>query len=155
MTQPLTHSKFILERRYPRPVETVFAALADPDKRRRWYAESNQHEILEYEAEFRPGGVDRLTYRFTGDAPIKGATIANEGRFENIQDNASVVTSSSMWLGEHCISAALVTIELFPESEGTRLVCTHQAVFFPGADGPELREQGWNVLLDKLGKLLG
>lgn len=155
MNQSLTHSSFTLERTYPRPVEAVFAALADPEKRRRWYAEGDQHEIMDYEAEFRPGGVDRLTYRFTGDAPIKGATIVNNGRFEYIQANRSVVTSSSMWLGEHCISAALVTMELFPGNGGTRLLCTHQAVFFPGADGPVLREQGWNVLLDKLSKLLG
>ena len=155
MASSLTHSKFTVERRYPHPVETVLAALADPDKRRRWYAESDSHEILEYEADFRPGGSDRLTYRFTGDAPIKGMIVANQGHFENIQPNASVVTSSSMWLGEQCISTALVTLELFAEAQGTRLLCTHQAVFFPGADGPELREQGWNVTLDKLGQYLG
>ena len=152
---PVAHSKFVIERRYAKPVETVFAALADPVRRRRWYAESDQHELLEYEADIRPGGIDRLTYRFTGEAPVKGMIIANEGRFENVVPSECVVTSSSMWLADHCISSALVTMELFADDAGTRLVCTHQAVFFEGSDGPQLRELGWNVLLDKLGRELG
>jgi uncharacterized protein YndB with AHSA1/START domain len=149
-----THSKFVLERTYPKPGEAVFAALTDPARRRRWYAESDQHEILEYESEIRPGGADRLRYRFTGEAPIKNMVIANEGRFENIVAGSCVITSSSMWLADHCISCALVTMEIFPEDGGTRLVCTHQAVFFEGSDGPQLRELGWKVLLDKLGREL-
>lgn len=153
---PITHSKFVLERHYAKPAEAVFAALTDPARRRRWYAESEQHDLLEYESDIRPGGIDRLSYRFTGEAPVKGMVIANEGRFENIVPSRCVITSSSMWLADHCISCALVTMELVPEDGGTtRLICTHQAVFFEGADGPQIREMGWKVLLGKLGRELG
>ena len=38
-----------------------------------------------------------------------------------------------------------------PEDGGTRLVLTHQAVFYEGADGPEMRKGGWEKLLDQLG----
>lgn len=156
MSDPFaTHSKFVVERHYPKPVETVFAALADPAKKRRWFAESDQHEIEDYESNFRVGGAERLKYRFTGDAPIKGMTIASEGRFEDIVPDRRVVTSGSMRLGESCISASLVTMELAPEEAGTRLTCTFQGAFFEGADGPQMREMGWNILLDALGRQLG
>ena len=52
------------------------------------------------------------------------------------------------------ISASQVTIELLPTSEGTDLICTHQGAFFENADGPQLREQGFRVLMDKLAAML-
>jgi hypothetical protein len=55
-----------------------------------------------------------------------------------------------MSLGDRPISASLVTIELLPADQGTMLICTHQAAFFEGADGPQMREGGWRRLLDRL-----
>ena len=81
--------------------------------------------------------------------------IANEGRFEDIVPGRRVVTSSSMWLMDACVSASLVTMEIAPEGDGTRLTCTFQGAFFEGSDGPQIREMGWNVTLDRLGESLG
>ena len=92
--------------------------------------------------------------RFTGEAPIKGLVIASEGRFEAIVPGERVVTSSSMWLMDACISSALVTMELTPDNGGTRLTCTFQGAFFENSDGPQMREMGWQILLDQLGKAL-
>lgn len=150
----VTHSTFVVERTYPRPPEAVFAALADPAKKRRWYAESDHHDVIDYESDFRVGGAERLRYRFTGDAPIKGLVIASEGRFEAIVPGERVVTSSSMWLMDACISSALVTMEVTPEGDGTRLTCTFQGAFFENSDGPQMREMGWQILLDQLGKAI-
>ena len=55
-----------------------------------------------------------------------------------------------MTIADHCISVSLVTIELLPTASGTDLLCTHQGAFFEHSDGPERRQQGWSVLLDKL-----
>ncbi len=35
----VTHSTFVIERSYPTSPERVFAAFADPAKKRRWFAE--------------------------------------------------------------------------------------------------------------------
>lgn len=150
----VTHSTFIVERVYPKPPGAVFAALADPAKKRRWFAEGEHHEVQEYESDFRVGGVERLHYRFTGDAPIAGMVIANEGRFLDIVPDRHIVTSSSMWLMDACVSCSLVTMELEPVEAGTRLACTFQGAFFEGSDGPQIREMGWNQLLDALGRQL-
>ena len=35
------HNTFVLERNYPEPPKTVFAAFADARKKRRWFAEGD------------------------------------------------------------------------------------------------------------------
>ena len=52
-------------------------------------------------------------------------------------------------------SAALATIELTPEGEGTTLLLTHQGAYFEGSDGPEMRKGGWVSLLGRLAAELG
>ena len=66
-----------------------------------------------------------------------------------------VVFASTMSLGEKCFSASLATVELLPSKTGTDLILTHQGAFFEGADGPEMREEGWRKLMDKLSGELG
>ena len=61
-----------------------------------------------------------------------------------------MVFASTMTLGQKCISASLVTVEIFPSATGTDLILTHQGAFFEGADGPEMREAGWRKLLERL-----
>jgi len=151
----VTHSKFVVERSFAKPPALVFDALADPTKKRRWFAESDQHEIEEFVSDFQVGGVERLRYLFTGDAPIRNMVLTSDGRHEDIVPDKRVVTSSRMSVGEHCFSCSLVTMELLPEADGTRLVCTFQGAFFEGADGPEMRRMGWEKLLDRMSETLG
>ena len=37
--QSAIHSTFVLERSYPRPPKTVFAAFAEAAKKKRWFAD--------------------------------------------------------------------------------------------------------------------
>ena len=46
------------------------------------------------------------------------------------------------------------TFELFEDAEGTKLVLTHQACFYDGSGGPEMRKVGWRLLLDRLGQAM-
>ena len=128
----------------------MFTAFADPARKRRWFAEGASHEVEEFTMEFRVGGGERLRYRFKEGTPFKGLVIANEGSYHDIVPDRRVVTASSMSFGGQRISTTLVTIELSPAGQGTALVCTHQGVFYEGADGPQIREAGWRALLDGL-----
>ena len=78
----------------------------------------------------------------------------NRTTYQDIVVNRRVVMAYTMSLGEKRISASQATFELLASDRGTKLVFTEQAAFFEGADGAQMREQGWRKLLDSLAKEL-
>ncbi len=60
----------------------------------------------------------------------------------------------TMAVGEQRISSSQATVELLPAGKGTDLIFTEQGAFFEGADGPQMREDGWRQLLGQLTKEL-
>jgi uncharacterized protein YndB with AHSA1/START domain len=149
------HNTFVIERSYPATPERVFAAFADPAKKRRWFVEGEGHEVEHYEIDFRVGGKERARFRFKEGTPLKGVACTNETSYQDIVPNRRIVFASTMSIGEKCISASLGTVELLPSGTGTELIFTHQAAFFEGSDGPEMREGGWRQLLARLGDEVG
>jgi uncharacterized protein YndB with AHSA1/START domain len=150
--QSTIHSTFVIEREYKATPERVFAAFADPAKKRRWFVESEHNDVESYEMDFRVGGRETARFRFKQGTPVAGMACTNDTIYQDIVPNRRIVFASTMTLGEKCISAGLATIELLATDTGTDLICTHQGAFFEGADGPEMREAGWRKLLDKLDK---
>ena len=149
------HNTFVIERKYPCPVEKVFAAFADSSKKRRWFAEGHNHDVEEFEMDFRVGGSERTQYRFKEGTRFPGVALNSDGYYLDIVANQRVVQAGNMAIGGKRISASIVTIELLPTDSGTELICTHQAACFEGADGPQMPEAGWRKLFDQLENELG
>jgi uncharacterized protein YndB with AHSA1/START domain len=148
--QAVVHSTFVIERTYPKPPNVVFAAFADPAKKRRWYGEGKNHDVEEFEMDFRVGGVERTRYRFREGTPFPGVVLANDGTVQDIVPDGRIVIASTMTLGDRRISSSLVTLELLPTESGTDLIFTHQGAFFEGSGGPQMREAGWQKLFAQL-----
>ena len=154
-TPDLQHDVFVLERRYAKPPERVFQAFADPEQKRRWYAEHPSSELLDYELDFREGGIERASMRLNA-GPLAGTPMVAHNVHLRILPGQAIVAASTMDVGDRRISASLLTFAFEADgAAGTRLVFTHQAVFFAGADGPAMRREGWEKLLDRFGEVLG
>jgi uncharacterized protein YndB with AHSA1/START domain len=150
----VTHSSFVIERSYPVAPRRVFAAFADPAKKRRWFADEDEGEIEEFAMDFRVGGRERRRSRMGPNTPFPGTPLTNETVYQDIVPERRIVVAYTMAIGERRISASLATFEFLAMQSGTLLVFTEQAAFFEGADGPKMRQQGWEELLKRLGEAL-
>jgi uncharacterized protein YndB with AHSA1/START domain len=151
MTQAAQFDTFTLERTFTVPLTRLYRAFSDPREKQRWFAEGNQHEIERYEMEFKVGGREVACYRFKEDTPFAGIALKSEGYFLDIVPQRRIVAAATMAMAERRFSASLHTFEFFSDGPNlTRLIFTHQAMYGDGADGPELRRNGWQQILDQL-----
>ncbi|NLE85237.1 MAG: polyketide cyclase [Myxococcales bacterium] len=146
MSQPsVHHDSFTIERTFAATPERVFAAFADPVKKRRWFVEGEGWTVDSYEADFREGGFERSRFRFND-----GPEMTNETYYHDIIPGRRIINSYSMTWGGKRISVSLATVDIEPDGAGSRVRFTEQAVFFEGSDGVEGRRQGWTELIGKL-----
>ena len=144
----VTHGTFVIERSYPTTPERVFAAFSDPAKKRRWFVGGEEPETEEFEMDFRVGGSERSSFR------SQGVTCTNDTVYRDIVPDRRIVIAYTMTLGDRRISSSHATVELLSTEQATDLIFTEQAAFFEGADGPQLRAEGWRKLLENLAKEL-
>jgi uncharacterized protein YndB with AHSA1/START domain len=145
----VTHSTFVIERTYPAVPERVYGAFSDPAKKRKWFAEGEESEIEHYALDFREGGREEARFRAKN-----GWKFTNHTIYQDIQPNRHIVFAYTMSMDDKRISSSQATVEFLPTDKGTNLVFTEQSAFFEGADGPKMREDGWRLLLESLGKQL-
>jgi uncharacterized protein YndB with AHSA1/START domain len=151
----VVHNTFVIERTYPSTPERVFAAFTETEKKRRWFADGDTHDVEEFAMDFRVGGTERAAYRMNERTPFPGTSLLNDSVYLDIVPNRRLVVAGTMTLGDRRISATLITFDFLPTDGGTELIFTHQGAFFEGADGPERREAGWRKLLDRLTNEIG
>lgn len=143
---PVIHKTFTIERAFKQAPAKVFAAFADPVKKRRWFAEGEGWTILAFDTDFRVNGSERSRFRF-GDGP----EIANDSVYTDIVPDARIITAYTMTIGGTRISSSLGTFEFVASGTGTKLVYTEQGAFLNGEDGAKSREEGFGELFDALG----
>src|SRR5260370_25686092 len=150
----VTSGIFVIERNYSATPERVFAALADPVKKRRWFAEGEGMAVEGFEMDFRVGGLEQSRFRLGENTPFPGTLVTNHTTYQDIVPNRRVVLAYTMSMADRRISASLATFELLANENGTALVFTEQGAYFEGSDGIPMREQGRRELLEHLAKEL-
>jgi uncharacterized protein YndB with AHSA1/START domain len=150
------HGTFFIERRYEAAPHRVFAAWSDPAAKRTWFVEGKGWEIRSYEIDFREGGREASNFRFLDGVKVFGeeTTFSNETIYDEIIPNERLIFTYSMSRNGKRFSVSLATVEFKPDGDGTRLMFTEHAAFFEGADGLQMREQGWQELLGRLDAFL-
>ena len=146
----VTHSTFVVERNYPASPQKVFAAFADPSQKRRWFTAGDKRETVEFVMDFRVGGNERAVYRFKPGTQFAGTLLTNHTNYQDIVPNQRIVVAYTMSMADRRFSASLATFELVPAGTGTSLIFTDQGAYFEGSDGPQIRKQGWEKLLEQL-----
>lgn len=144
-TRCVTHTTFVIERTYPVPPPQVFAAFADPELKRRWFAMPPDWVDTHHSLDFRVGGHETNRGGPPGDVVHRF-----EARYQDIVENERIVYTYDLYLDARRTSVSLATIELRPEPDGTRMTFTEQGAFLDGIDDPAGREHGTKLLLDAL-----
>jgi len=146
----VTHATFTIERHYPKPPQRVFAALSVPAQKRRWFAaDDKEFQVEKFEMDFRVGGTERSSFL------VKGMECVNDTVYLDIVPGLRIVLAYTMTLGGTRISSSQATFELLSAENGTDLIFTEQGAFFEGADGPQMRQEGWTKLLESLSREVG
>jgi uncharacterized protein YndB with AHSA1/START domain len=144
---PITHATIVMERTYNAAPTRVFAAWADKEARERWQAPDETIRIRYEESNFRPGGRD-LARCIEQDGAEFLATV----HYLDIRRAESIVFTEAVAQANANVSAALISVELFPAGEGTRQLVTMQIASFDESGMEKGYEHGWGMALDNLAK---
>lgn len=142
----VTHETFVVERTYGASPDRVFAAWAEPEAKKRWFATAEDWETSEFELDLRVGGEERFRSR-----TARGPVMSYRATFLDIVEGQRIVYTYEMHRDDDRISVSLATVELGAAGGGTHLIFTEQGAFLDGRDAPTQREQGMGTLLDALG----
>jgi uncharacterized protein YndB with AHSA1/START domain len=143
------HATFVLERTFPVAVEAVWHALSDSHARDQWFGGGADFDVSDKSHDFRVGGRAIEAGQWHG-----GPRSRFDATYTDIVERQRIVFTYDMWADDHHMSTSLTTITLQPESAGTHLTYTEQAVHLDGIDTAEGREAGTAGLLDALGAFL-
>ena len=144
-----TQHDFTIVRTYPHTPQQVFAAWAEPDKRRLWFGNSPGITVIANEMDVREGGRDHAASLHEG-----GITTTFDSEYHRIIPGEQIVYSYTMTLNGDPMSATLACITFEATDGGTLLTLTEHGVYYGPIEHAHGREQGTRQLLDTMGDVL-
>ncbi|GAA1037219.1 SRPBCC domain-containing protein [Virgisporangium ochraceum] len=117
------------------PVERVWRAMTDPAALTAWFWPRRFDPTVE--VDLRVGG------RYRIDGPAVGMAVS--GEYVAVEPPHRLVFT---WLWDGEDAETLVTVELTPTADGTRLVLRHER--FVDDEAAKSHAQGWDDCLDRL-----
>lgn len=142
---PLEHDTLTMERTLAAPPRRVFAAFADAEVRATWTVPSDDEILIYSQSDFRIGGIDRFRCGLRAAPAYEG-----EVRYLDIVPDERVIYSEVLSADGSPMAVSLITWELRPVGDGTRLILTDQIVSLAGHDPIEGSTVGYTAALDNL-----
>ena len=144
MSEPkVTNAAFVIERVLNASPARVFAAYTTLEAKNQWFKAPADCETLERVFNFRPGGPERWHARWPG-----GRVTDFQAQYRDIVLNERIVLVYDMYADGEKLSVSIMSIELVPEGDKTRLIHTEQGSYFVGGQGAvDGRKEGttWHV----------
>ena len=130
---------FTIERTLNAPVEKVWKAISDKEQMKQWY-----FDLKEFKPEVG------FEFQFTGEGQ-KGEKYLHLCKVVEAIPHRKLAYS---WSYDQLKGYSVVTFELFPEGDITRLKLTHEGLDSFRENGPDFAKesfmQGWTELIGKL-----
>jgi uncharacterized protein YndB with AHSA1/START domain len=149
----VTHDTFTLERTVNASPDRVFEALANPEKKAKWFVGPTDWKKGERRMDFKVGGREHVSGEHAG-----GVTSVFDAIYLDIVPSQRVVYVYEMTVNGRKISASLATFELVAEGAKTKIVLTEQGAYYEDPDirkytdktPHESRLHGTQSLMDQL-----
>jgi len=131
----MNEKSFIIERIFSAPVATVWKAITNKEEMKHWY-----FDLAEFKAE--PG------FEFQFRAGEEGKEYLHRCKITEVINERKITYS---WRYDGYAGNSLVTFELFPEGDKTKLKLTHAGLETFPASNPDLAKErfaeGWNHII--------
>jgi uncharacterized protein YndB with AHSA1/START domain len=135
----MNNTPVIVEKTIDAPVATIWAALTDKNKMKEWYFDLDQ-----FKAE--PG----FEFQFYGEGK-EGEKYLHLCTVQEVIENKKL---SYTWRYDGFEGISLVTFELSPEGDQTKVKLTHTGLETFATDNPDFAknsfEQGWTDIIGKM-----
>lgn len=137
------------------PPEHVYAALTDAESVQRWMVpDGMSSQVHDFDA--REGGSIRISLTYDNpdeSGKTHGATDTFRGRFTKLVPGREVVQVIEFETDDPDVAGQMtITYSLSDADGGTNLTGIHENL--PPGVSPEANEQGWQMSLDKLARLV-
>jgi uncharacterized protein YndB with AHSA1/START domain len=133
----MENDPIIMERTFDAKISAVWQALTDKEKMKNWYFEIK---------DFRP----EVGFEFQFTAGDDKRQYLHLCKIKEVIPNRKL---SYSWKYDHDPGISVVTFELFPDGDKTKLRLTHEGINNFSKDHPELAKenfvQGWNEIINK------
>ncbi|SEJ01307.1 Uncharacterized conserved protein YndB, AHSA1/START domain [Dyadobacter koreensis] len=136
-TQKPKYEAFVIERVYEAPAAEVWQAITDNEKMKKWY-----FQLQDFKAE--------IGFAFEFTAENEGVKYVHKCVVTDVVPHRKLAYS---WRYDDYPGDSLVTFELFPEGNKTKIRLTHEGL----ESFPDLRDfkresfaAGWNEIIGKL-----
>lgn len=147
----ISHGSFTLERTFAHPVQRVWRAWSDISVKKRWFHGGDKWTEIERTLDFRVGGQDIVSGKFTERPdPRFAGTSKYVSTFHDIEPERRIINVYDMWIDGRYLSCSLSTILFEADGEKTRLTLTEQGTYFDGPEHNDNRKGGTEAGLDRI-----